>query len=1134
MIKKWSSIFIIAVFIWSQLGLLSPKADSGFLTETNPDGLTITGYAGLIPDGDLVIPRTLWDGGVEKSVTAIKESAFSNKQLTSLTFEPASELVEIGEGAFAGNALGSVQIPSSVQKIGNVAFSVSQLTSLTFEPGSELVEIGIGAFTGNTLGNVQIPSSVQKIGDNAFMFNQLTSLTFESPSNLEEIGATAFQLNELTTVTIPSSVQKIGNGAFQQNKLTSVNFEPASNLIEIGHNAFSSMMLTGEWNNIVSITIPASVTKIGESAFFGNKLTTIIFEEGSHLEKIETSAFVGNELESITFPSSIKMIGHSAFVLNKLKTIEFKQPLNPPVTVDVSAFNFQDNNMSIQWFINGNIQTPWDQQTVTTALKIYSTPQTTHEVTFETNGGSPVNTEVVIAGELVMKPADPIQDGYIFDGWYREDLQTLWNFATDTVTEPITLHAKWAAASPFTTSNNSDGTVTITGYNGTVPTDLVIPAEINNKPVTIIGMTAFMQKGLTSVVIPEGVKKIQTSAFSGNQLTNVVIPSTVEEIESTAFKGNKLEQVEFKGNVSSVDGSAFSSQAFATFTGWCTDRTMQPSALWNGTVPQAMTIYSTGIPGYTVTFNTNGGSIVASKFVTSGEGIATPTAPTRAGYTFAGWYKDSLLQTAWNFATDKVTANTTLYAKWNAVSTPNPPPSNSGSTSSTPAPSNQITVDVVDASNPNAVLVKTVITRESTGGVVKDTVNFTSANARESIEKLVNQENKKSRIVIPDMEQQVSETTVGIAREAAQLLTEGQTGLGIDMETVKMDIPATSLANLASDIYFRVVPVKAQTTQQQLEERAKAEASVQQLTNNATITLLGQPMTIETNMQNRPVTLTLPLPKDVTQEQLDNLAVYIEHSDGTKEVVRGQVVDFKEGTKGIQFDVTKFSTFSILYAPVKKEQPTEEVEIEDEIVVEEPIFTPYIKGYPDGTFRPNTAVTRAQMASMLARYLTDNAIPEATASFTDTTKHEAKDAIEYVHMQGMMKGYNNHLFGPNDAITRAQMAVIAVRWIDQQCEADSTDSPYCNNNRHQITYTDVASQNWAAEEIERISQMDIMTGIGENQFAPNDILTRAQAVKVLNRLLNHPVTEKVEAPLFTDVTVKHWAFYEIQAAAIKK
>ena len=59
------------------------------------------------------------------------------------------------------------------------------------------------------------------------------------------------------------------------------------------------------------------------------------------------------------------------------------------------------------------------------------------------------------------------------------------------------------------------------------------------------------------------------------------------------------------------------------------------------------------------------------------------------------------------------------------------------------------------------------------------------------------------------------------------------------------------------------------------------------------VELLGRPMTIETNMQSRPVILTLPLPTDLTREQLNHLAIYIEHSDGTKEVVRGKVVEYQ-------------------------------------------------------------------------------------------------------------------------------------------------------------------------------------------------------------------------------------------------
>jgi uncharacterized repeat protein (TIGR02543 family) len=69
---------------------------------------------------------------------------------------------------------------------------------------------------------------------------------------------------------------------------------------------------------------------------------------------------------------------------------------------------------------------------------------------------------------------------------------------------------------------------------------------------------------------------------------------------------------------------------------------------------------------YTVTFNSQGGSAVGSVIKDNNSTITAPTSPTRAGYTFVGWYKEAACTNAWNFTTDKVTSSTTLYAKWRA------------------------------------------------------------------------------------------------------------------------------------------------------------------------------------------------------------------------------------------------------------------------------------------------------------------------------------------------------------------------------------------------------------------------------------------------------------------------------------
>ena len=70
-----------------------------------------------------------------------------------------------------------------------------------------------------------------------------------------------------------------------------------------------------------------------------------------------------------------------------------------------------------------------------------------------------------------------------------------------------------------------------------------------------------------------------------------------------------------------------------------------------------------------VIFNTQGGSAVTSKTADYNSVITAPVAPTKTGYTFGGWYKEAVCINAWNFTTNKVTANTTLYAKWTVVAT---------------------------------------------------------------------------------------------------------------------------------------------------------------------------------------------------------------------------------------------------------------------------------------------------------------------------------------------------------------------------------------------------------------------------------------------------------------------------------
>lgn len=106
-----------------------------------------------------------------------------------------------------------------------------------------------------------------------------------------------------------------------------------------------------------------------------------------------------------------------------------------------------------------------------------------------------------------------------------------------------------------------------------------------------------------------------------------------------------------------------------TFGGWYKEAACTNA--WNfetDTVTGPTTLYAKWSPveaaTYTVTFNSQGGTSVASQTIASGGKVTKPADPTKKDYEFAGWYKEADCKTAWDFAKDTVTANTTLYAKW--------------------------------------------------------------------------------------------------------------------------------------------------------------------------------------------------------------------------------------------------------------------------------------------------------------------------------------------------------------------------------------------------------------------------------------------------------------------------------------
>jgi tetratricopeptide (TPR) repeat protein len=122
-----------------------------------------------------------------------------------------------------------------------------------------------------------------------------------------------------------------------------------------------------------------------------------------------------------------------------------------------------------------------------------------------------------------------------------------------------------ASEAPFWTEVNNDGFIAISDYVGKA-TDIVIPAFISGKPVTIIANDSLSWKKLKSVVIPNGVIHIGYRAFSNNQLTSLVIPDGVTYIGNEAFNHNPLKSLVIPSSVTSIETTAFDSDNLTSIT----------------------------------------------------------------------------------------------------------------------------------------------------------------------------------------------------------------------------------------------------------------------------------------------------------------------------------------------------------------------------------------------------------------------------------------------------------------------------------------------------------------------------------------------------------------------------------------
>lgn len=669
------------------------------------------------------------------------------------------------------------------------------------------------------------------------------------------------------------------------------------------------------------------------------------------------------------------------------------------------------------------------------------TSKKVYQVTFK-DSGSTFATDYANSGDTATKPTDPTQTGYTFGGWYSdESLTDDWNFDTDTVTDDITLHAKW---------NMNQYTVTFNTNGG----------------------------------------------------------SAVKE-----------QEIDYGGKVTKPEAPT---QTGYTFAGWYSDANFNTP--WNfdtNTVSGNMTLYAKwNINQYTVTFNTNGGSDVDSLSVDYGDTVTKPADPTRDGYTFAGWYSDESLATAWNFETDTVSKDTTLYAKWTEIPTytvtvaasshgsvtVNPTSAAAGEmVTLTIAPETGYTLSGLNVADANG----TAITVNGS----ENTYTFTMPDSAMTVTatfRLI--EEPVDPTPTPDPDPSGPSTGESDGWESiADEITAADDGdsITIDMNG-ETEVPADIFEDVAGkdvDLVFDMgdglswsvngqdIPTDADLSDLDLGVDLGTDGIPVDVINAITGELGSVQITLAYDGDfGFTLTLTAPLGED-NAGYWANLYHYNEDTEAMNFEAAAEI----DADGSVSLPLSHASQYAIVIDD-HSHAATDVSEIFTDVpanhwaqaAIQYVYDNGLMTGVSNSEFAPEATTTRAMIVSMLARM--ENVTSAADAGFADVAADDwYATAVNWAAANGIVSGISDDTFAPNDPITREQLAAMLMNYAqwkgqDTSARADLSD------------YTDQPST-WATEAVQWAVAEGLLNGVTDDELQPQGQATRAQVAAIMQRFL---------------------------------
>ena len=793
-------------------------------------------------------------------------------------------------------------------------------------------------------------------------------------------------------------------------------------------------------------------------------------------------------------------------------------------------------------------------------------------VIFDFNGGKDADNKNSIsmsgdANAAIDNMAEPSRDGYTFAGWKdgEQDVTDLVFGAAGTVT---VYTAQWTVNKHTVTFN--------AGNNGSMNGNASVEVDHNGSVAAEKVPTITANEGFVFVGWSDGNSTYAAEAIKNYKVTaEVTFTAQYEEVASKAFAifdyaGGKdndgKSSVMMTGTAGAAITIAAPTRAGYTFAGWKNGETTSQNPTFGAA--GSVTTYTaawTADPDKTFKVNfvvdaTKGDVTGTTEFdVASGKFLTeVPTVNGKDGYTFIGWSDGKNTYYTSGVKLCAITGNTTFTAQFTKVDPVNPDPSKKtltitsnsdtvlpgkqvqfkallngtetndvtwtvkgGTTDTTISESGVLTVGSTEANGTKLTI--TATSKTDTGLTAEKTIIVTAMPVKKPDGSVVipggdgkidPDNNKKDDITIkPNPKPDGGDGGATVNPDGTVTLPDGGTvvrpnpdGNGKD-ETIK--VPGGSTVDPDGAIHFMYTVTHKYSNGTVIRtENVKVkegESHTFQADNISGYTADPSSVTVKGGDRNYNIVIT-----------------YNKNTSGGGSTGGGGSSGGGSSSGGSgSGSSTKPSQPDTKPTPGTKPNDPTQTGIANWLRTDK--HTTSMTGYGNGLFGPEDKVTRAQVAQIFYRLLKDNNV-KITVNFTDVPDDAwYATAVNTLGSLGIVGGIGDGRFDPNRPITRAEFCVIATRFAKV---VSTVENPF----------SDINAQDWYYTAVTTAASYDWVTGMGDGTFRPYDVITRAQAATIINRMLgaaaDRAFVDKYVPNPYKDVSTTHWAYYQIIEASV--